>query len=348
MNEIDQKFSQWLTENKRVAIATLVKVYGSAPQPLGSKMVVTEDGEFFGAVSGGCVEGDVIEQASRVIQTGQSKLKTYGISDDAAWEVGLACGGTIEVFIESSQPVHEDILQLQQQKVLFGVLTVLSGNRAGEKQIVLPAHLEDHPQPGLLAESDVFQTVSHALKVQKSEKMTAQLSGKSAELFCEIFSPPARLMIIGAVHIAMPLVELARLVSFSTFIIDPRRVFANRERFPSADHLVIGWPSEELEKLHIDENTFIVFVSHDEKFDVPALQVALKSNARYIGALGSKTTHAERVHKLIELGLTPQEIARIHAPIGLDIGAAGSQEIALAILTQMIAVKNGKQLPGKS
>ncbi|MEM5774673.1 MAG: XdhC family protein, partial [Anaerolineaceae bacterium] len=169
-----------------------------------------------------------------------------------------------------------------------------------------------------------------------------------AQVFCEVFSPPARLLIVGAVQIAMPLVELARVVGFQTYVIDPRQVFANRERFPTADEIVVGWPADELEALTVDESTFIVFISHDEKFDLPALLTALKSKARYIGALGSRTTHAARVEKLMRLGLQPEEIARIHAPIGLDIGAAGSQEIALAILAQMIAVKNGKNLPGKS
>ena len=348
MKEIDRKIIEWHSQNKNIAIATLVKVYGSAPQPLGAKMAITEDLEFTGSVSGGCVEGDVIEQAQRVIKSSSPKLMGYGISDDSAWGLGLSCGGTIEVFVEPFTSLHEKIIELQHNHDLFAVITILNGNRIGEKQIVFPVDLTGDENKGLILHPGIRDMAFRVLQNQKSEKFDVRLENEECQVFCEIFSPPARLIIIGAIHIAMPLVELARLLNFSTVIVDPRSTFANCDRFPTVDQIVVGWPAEELEKLEIDENTFIAFISHDEKLDVPALQKALNSKARYIGVLGSRKTHAGRVEKLLELGVSAESLARLHAPIGLDIGASGAQEIALAIMAEMIAIRNGKFFPGKS
>jgi xanthine dehydrogenase accessory factor len=347
MDEIETKMLEWHTQKRKQALATLVKVYGSAPQPIGAKMAVTDDLQFTGAVSGGCVEGDVIEQAGRVIKSDAPKLVAYGISDEIAQGVGLTCGGTIEVFIEPFSRVQEQILSLQKDKRLFAVLTVLTGKRTGEKQIILPEDDAAGKINGLPQAPVIQEAVLDALRKQKSQKIDAVLDEEACQLFCEVFSPPARLIVIGAVHIAIPLVELTHVMNFTTIVVDPRSVFANRERFPNADELVIGWPADELEKLDIDENTYIAVVSHDDKFDVPALQVALRSKARYIGALGSRATHAGRVQQLLEAGVPAGLISRIHAPIGLDIGASGAGEISLAIAAEMIAVKNGRSLPGK-
>jgi len=347
MNETDRKISAWQTQGHRIATATLVKVYGSAPQPLGARMAVTEDFQVIGSVSGGCVESDVIEKAAKVIETREPRLVQYSIGDETAWGFGLACGGTIEVFIEPFQDIHARILEHQKENRLFGVLTVLTGSQTGKKEIVQPGNRHPLPQDSLLKYPPLVNAANEILKTQRSKKIDVRLENEDCQVFFELYSPPARLVIIGAVHIAMPLVELANVLGFRAIVIDPRPVFANRERFPSADELLVGWPADELEKLGIDENTYVVFVSHDDKFDVPALIAVLNSKARYIGALGSKTTHANRVTKLIEAGADPALIARIHAPIGLDIGASGAQEIALAIISEMVAVKNGKSLPGK-
>ena len=194
----------------------------------------------------------------------------------------------------------------------------------------------------LLRNNQLQDVIKRVMKNQKPEKAQITLEKEEITVFCDVIAPPARLIVIGGSHIAIPLVVLARLVDFSTVLVDARSAFANHERFPSVDEIVVGWPAEVLEKLEINENTFVAFVSHDDKFDVPALKVALQSKARYIGALGSRKTHANRVARLLEESVPMELIEQIHAPIGLDIGASGAAEIAVSILAEMLAVRNGK------
>lgn len=341
MRDRIQELLEWRKINNRsIAIATVVKTYGSAPQPLGSVMIINDQNEFYGSVSGGCVEGDVIRHALGVMRSGVPELVEYGISDDSAWGIGLACGGSIGVFIEPYQPIHDRIIKLLQKKQFFTVITLLNGRNAGKNWIIFPdLEIEEDSSIKELG-PNVQSLVQSAWTSRKPVKTETEFAGETVEVFCKVYSPPARLLIIGAVHIAIPLVDLAKMFDFETVVIDARSAFATRSRFPNADHLIHAWPADALKELEIDENTFIAFLSHDEKMDNPALQVALASEARYIGALGSRKTHAKRVKALLEAGVEQSQLKRIHAPIGLEIGAVGAEQIALSVMSELIGVCN--------
>jgi xanthine dehydrogenase accessory factor len=341
MRELISNIREWKKQNKNITLATVVKAYGSAPQPVGSMMSVNDAMQFDGSVSGGCVEGDVIRQSMKVTHSETPKLVKYGISDDTALDFGLACGGEIEVFIEPFTEVHEKMIELLENKEFFATATILSGIHTGKKWLMLSSGdfisgvSTDEFQP-------IIRPLIHStLQSKKAQKIQANIAGETVDVFCCVFPPPARLMIVGAVHIAVPLVNLARLFGFDTYVIDARSAFATEERFPNVDHLIHEWPAEALNRLGIDENTFITFLSHDDKMDNPALLIALSSKAPYIGALGSRKTHAKRLQSLLEMGIEPGLLDRIHAPIGLKIGAVGAEQIAFAIMAEIIAVMNG-------
>ncbi len=342
MREILPDIEQWLADGKQVALATVVKVYGSAPRPLGSKMAVSSVGDMVGSVSAGCVEGNVFQHAQEVLKTGKPKLMEYGITDEMAFEaVGLLCGGNIDVYIE---PLDTEIFSILKEALtaqkLVSLATVLGGAHAGEKLLVFP---DGRTAGNLGALTDAVCAAAIAqMKTQHTERHTFQTESGEADVFVEIYPPPQRLIVIGAVHIAMVLATFAKALGFRTIVIDPRDVFASRDRFPQVDELVVQFPADALSAIQLDEGCYLVFVSHNAEFDNPALKIALNSPARYIGALGSRRTHAKRVEALTEMGLSAAQIARIHAPIGLDLGAKGPEEIALSIMAEIIAVKRGK------
>ena len=341
MREILSDIEQWLADGKQVALATVVKVYGSAPRPLGSKMAVSAAGDMVGSVSAGCVEGNVFQHAQEVLKTGKPKLMEYGITDEMAFEaVGLLCGGNIDVYIEPLDTALFSGLKdaLTAQK-LVSLATVLGGVQAGEKMLVFP----DGRTAGDLGAltGSVRAAAIAQMKTQHTERRTFETETGTADVFIEVYPPPQRLIVIGAVHIAMVLATFAKALGFRTIVIDPRDVFASRDRFPQVDELVVQFPADALAEMQLDEGCYVVFVSHNAEFDNPALKIALNSPARYIGALGSRRTHAKRVAALTEMGLSAAQIARIHAPIGLDLGAKGPEEIALSIMAEIIAVKRG-------
>ncbi len=345
MREILPAVTVWLAEGKQVAVATVVKVYGSAPRPLGAKMAVSSAGDMVGSVSGGCVEGNVFELAQLVIKNGKAQLVEYGIADELAFEVvGLACGGNIEIYIEpvTINSLFESMKSKIENQQLISVATVIGGTVWGAKRLI-PAHgdaLGNLEHARLNAEVD---SVAQALmQSQQTARQSFEIENVTADVFIEVFSPLPRLIVVGAVHIAMTLVAFGKALGFRTVVIDPRATFASSERFPNVDEMILEWPADALQNLRLDESSYVVFVTHDAKFDNPALVVSLNSPARYIGALGSRRTHAKRVTALQALGVPNEKINRIHAPIGLDIGARGPQEIALSVISEIIAVKRGK------
>lgn len=340
MRDLLPQINRWRRQGKQVAVATLVQVYGSAPQPLGVKMAISAAGEIAGSVSGGCVEGAVAQEALAVLAAGRPRLVEYGIADDLAQSVGLACGGRIAVYIEA-WPADDPLNLLYEQALaearMVALACVIRGPLLGGRLLIWP----DKESRGTLGDEIIDRlTVDRAqmmMELQRSQVVPFAVQEEPSALFIDVQPPPPKLLIVGAVHIAIPLITFANVLGFHTVVLDARSAFATPERFSHVHRLQIGWPADALSQLHVDESTYIVVLTHDEKIDDPALLYACRSPARYIGALGSKRTHARRVERLAALGLSEAEIARIHAPIGLDIGARKPEEIAVAILAEIIA-----------
>lgn len=341
MRALLPQIDRWREEGKQVAVATLVQVYGSAPQPLGVKMAISSAGEIAGSVSGGCVEGAVAQEGLAVLASGKPKLVEYGIADELAQSVGLACGGQIAVFIEpwpADDPINAAYEAALREARMVALASVIRGPLVGGRLLIWP----DKTSRGTLGDEFIDRlTVDRAqamMEMQKPQVVPFSAQEQPSALFIDVQPPPPKLVIVGAVHIAIPLITFAKVLGFHTIVLDARTAFATPERFGHAHQLRTGWPAETLPTLGVDESTYIVVLTHDEKIDDPALLYACRSPARYIGALGSKRTHAARIERLRALGLEEGKIARIHAPIGLDIGARKPEEIAVAILAEIIAV----------
>ena len=313
---------QWLGEGKKAALATVVATWGSSPRPIGSHMAVFESGDFAGSVSGGCIEGAVVEAALDALKNGQSKLLEYGVSNEAAWEVGLACGGRVQVFVE---PVNNSerlqmIEDLRAKKQSFATVTEIA---SGKQCLVADATY------GAL-------TLSNTQTGEVRSRIAADQSGVIDNgLFVRVYSPPARMIIVGAVHIAQALAPMAKLAGFDVAVIDPREAFVRSGELANI-HAIIEWPDDGMKIVAPDARTAIVTLTHDPKLDDPALAAALRSKAFYIGALGSRKTHANRLARLEALGFKPAETARIHGPVGLNINALTPAEIAVSIMAQVI------------
>ena len=292
-----------------LALATVIETWGSSPRPVGSEMFVTEAGEMQGSVSGGCIESSVVAEAQAVLQNGAPKVLEFGVSDDRAWQVGLSCGGRIKVFVERLDPADEDLL---------AQLREIGRVRQERRQVAWLRDLESG--------------------ARRLETGKAPLEAGRRE-FCRTYEPAVRLVIIGAVHVAQELVTLAERSGLDVVVVDPRRAWASAERFGAAT-LCHDWPDEALRRLKPDRRTAVAVLCHDPKIDDPGLVAALDSEAFYIGALGSRRTHERRLARLAEQGWSAAQLARIHGPIGLDIGARGPVEIALAILAQIVQEKN--------
>jgi xanthine dehydrogenase accessory factor len=280
----------------------------SAPRPLGSKLAISESGELAGSVSGGCVESDVAVNALEVLETGESKLLSYGIPDEDAWEVGLPCGGEIDVFLERFEGALPDP---ETPQIVF---TVVDGDRAGERWVSLDGEVT----------------------------RTQLLERDGEQVFAEVLGPPPRLLVFGAVDLAEELCRAAKGLGWRTVVTDARARFATAERVPSADELVVAWPEEALERFAPDERTAVVVLTHEDRWDVPALAGALGTPAFYVGALGSRRTQERRRERLLETGVSEEQLARLCGPAGLDLGAGTPAETALSILAEILAVRAGR------
>lgn len=237
--------------------------------------------------------------------------------------------------------IYHALASAIQQSRLVALGTVIAGPAIGRKLLIWPAGTVMGTLGSPALDEQVQKRVTELLRAQRTERFTVEIDGEAHDIFVEIYAPPPKLIIIGAVHIAIPLVTFSKALGFHTVVLDARSAFATPERFHHADQLMIQWPADALPAIGIDENTFIVVLTHDEKIDNPALDIALRSPARYIGALGSTKTHARRVAALKAMGVTDEQIARLHAPIGLEIGARRPEEIAVSIMAEMVAVSNG-------
>ncbi|HME82508.1 MAG TPA: XdhC/CoxI family protein [Candidatus Eremiobacteraceae bacterium] len=331
MKDILETIERWHAQGERFALATVIRVDGSAPRDEGATMLIADSGKIAGSVSGGCVEGAVVDEARSVLAGGPPKIVRYGINKDMMWDVGLSCGGAINVFIAR----FEGPPQSAEIKRPLVLATVVRGpSHVGAKRTVDALTATGSTgAPGLDAGIDELARAALARGTAKTAAVGAH------EVFVVPLLPDPRLIIVGAVHIAAALCELAARSGFAVTVVDPRERLNNRERFPSARRLVIGWPEDELPALEPDENTYVAVLTHDEKFDDPTLAYVLRRPVRYVGAIGSRKTQAARRARLERDGFPAAVIDAVHAPIGLDIGAQSPEEIAVAILAEMIAAK---------
>jgi xanthine dehydrogenase accessory factor len=349
MREYVGDLERWRAAGKRVVMATVIKAWGSSPRPIGSKMLISSTGDVAGSVSGGCVEGAVVEEARIVLERGVPKLLAFGVTDDQAWEVGLSCGGQIEVFIEEvgefakNPAIMEQLLECLAIEDLVALATVVEGVGLGNQALIWAGGqlLGDLGAPRLNQRAALY--AEQIIPGFGIARKNFQHEGESVDVFFQVYAPPPSLVMIGAVHVAIPLVEFGNRLGFRTVVIDPRSAFATQERFSEADLLLNSWPEEALEEVGLNEASYVAVLSHDLKIDIPALKTALRSRARYIGALGSKKTHQKRVAMLLEEGYSEEDLARIHSPIGLDLGGRSAPEIALAIISQIVGVIYDRQ-----
>jgi len=284
-------------------------------------MAISHTGQIAGSVSGGCLEGEVFEEAQKVLKGSPARIFHYGVSDDLAWTVGLSCGGEVDVLLEPLTQVHQDLMAALE----------------AERPVVLASALQDRPGARRLMPSDEPQA-ARLLEGERPERQDGW--------FLEPFPRPPELLIFGGSHVAIPLTRMATDMGFRVTIVDARSKFADATRFPEARRVIHAWPDDVLGQMNMDGSTYVVILTHDPKFDDPTIRAALSGKPRYIGAIGSRKTHRERVARLTHAGVRLDQLERVHAPIGLDLGAQTAEETALAILSEMVAVRRGK--PGGS
>ena len=341
MRDLLATIAAWGAADPDLALATVVRTSGSTPRPVGAHLLVGRDGRMDGSVSGGCLEGAVVLEAQSTIEgDAPPRVLHYGISDELGWSVGLSCGGEVDVFVEplrgdGSDAVLRAVADAVAAERPVALLTVLSGPTAGARAAVVG----DETAAGTLgAGVDAARLAAPHL----ASGLPGVEVADGIDVFVEPIVRDPRLAVIGAVHIAVPLTAMAAAAGYRVIVIDPREAFLTRERMPLAHQLVDAWPDEALPRLDLGPADAAVCLAHDPKFEDPALQVLLRSPAGYVGAIGSRKTHAARVARLREAGFGDADIARVHSPVGLDLGAITPAEIALAILAEIVATRRGR------
>jgi xanthine dehydrogenase accessory factor len=341
MNSVLETVEEWVGRGESVALATVVDTRKSAPQPVGTKMAVNGSVQMCGAVSGGCVEGAVVEIAEQVLAGAPSQLVHYGIADDDAWEVGLPCGGEISVWVEryDAAGLQGRFTRLGFEGARAALVTVVGG---GAGRMLVRAEGES---AGTLGGADAGLDAG-------AEELAREAiwSGRGGlhevggvQLFIDVVGPPPKLIMVGAVEFAAQLASVARLAGWRAFVIDPRTRFTGAERFPDAEQVIATWPQEAFAQVGaIDPTTAIAVLTNDPKLDDAALIAALQSDAGYIGAMGSRVAQASRRERLLAAGVSESALERIAAPIGLDIGALSAAETALSIMAEIIALRRGR------
>jgi xanthine dehydrogenase accessory factor len=334
VNDLLPELNTWIERGDRFAIATVIAVKKSAPRPPGAKMAVNEDGEIIGAVSGGCVEGAVVELADRVLQGEPPQLVHFGIADQEAWDVGLPCGGEIDVWVQEYQPGR--FLDIARAGGRAAEVTLLEGASPGAKLLFE----EDGTVSGTLGSPELDAEARRAAE----ELLWTEASELRGPIFVDLIAPAPRLIVFGAVPIAAALCSLGKAARWRTYVVDPRQRFATPERFPDAEQVIAAWPEEAFAQLGgIDPATSIAVLTHDPKLDDAALAIALRSPARFIGAMGSRRAQEARRDRLLALGFSDEDLARLSAPVGLDLGAVSADETALSILAEVVASRHGRE-----
>ena len=345
MKDLLVDIERWQGDGKRMALARVIAVDGSGPRDAGAAMVVNDAGEVAGSVSGGCVESAVVTEALDVLATGRPKRASFGYSDDEAFAVGLTCGGTVHLFIE---PLPGDVVAAVASDTPVVVATVVEGPGVGRHLVVRP----DAEPSGSLGNPDLDRVVGRdAVGSLASGTTTTRHYGPCGEarqedvaVFIEAFGPPPRMVIFGAVDFTAALTRTAKVLGYHVTVCDARPVFATRARFPLADEVVVDWPDRHMAEIgpRLGRRDAVCVLTHDHKFDVPAIKAALATGAGYVGAMGSRRTHAERVERLRAEGVTDDQLQRLMAPIGLDIGARTPEETAVAICAEIITLRTGR------
>jgi len=355
MKELLDTLAAWQGEGLDVGRAVVVRTFGSAPRPEGAVLLYASDGRIAGSVSGGCVEGAAAEEIEKARADGHARVIRYGISDEQAWDVGLACGGTIDVLVEPVVPTAA--VEAARRSGGAGghgaaVITPLPADAppgafgahepgpGAPPQSPLILH-DDGRLEGTLAvpalDAELIAAAHEALR--RGLSRTVEVGGRS--LFVEVFPVRPRLVVVGAVEVARSLVRLARELGYETVVIDGRASFATAERFPDVDRLVVGWPDEVADEIDLGPNDAVAVLTHDVKFDEPAIVEALRRGCRYVGAVGSKKTQGDRRDRLRAAGVSPDDLDRLRGPVGLDLGGRQPAETALAILAEVVAERYG-------
>ena len=337
MRDILSDLEGWQREGKSIALATVIQTWGSAPRRAGAKMALTSDGNITGSVSGGCVENAVLEAGIDSLKTNRSQLLHFGVADETAWEVGLACGGSIDIFVK---PLDANIYRALHSTLMEEVPAILITVIQGPQELLGREILlrEDGTVTGSL-KKDLDQRALELAGESLSQGASRRVMlSEDIEIFLEIMLPSPTLIIVGGVHIAIALASLAKTLDYRVVMIDPRKAWGNEERFPGVDQLIHAWPQEAFDQVKVTRSTAVVMLTHDPKLDDPAVKIALSGPAFYVGALGSKNTNIKRRQRLLNEGLTEGQLSRLHAPIGIDIGAQSPQEIALAIMAEVVNV----------
>jgi xanthine dehydrogenase accessory factor len=354
MKELLQTVAEW-GQDVPMGRAVVVRTFGSAPRPEGANLLVTDDGRIAGSVSGGCVEGAAAEEIARARQDGHVRVIRYGISDEEAWDVGLACGGTIDVMIQPELPAPVLAAARGSEGPTGRGTAVVTPLPADAPPPEFGRHEPgdgDEPARPLLVHDDgtLEGTLGNAaldgMLVDAAREALERGASRTVELgersfFIEAFPVRPRLVMVGAVEVARSLTRLAKELGYVTVVVDGRSAFATRERFPDVDELVVGWPDEVADDIALGPNDAVAVLSHDVKFDEPAIVEALRRGCRYVGAVGSRKTQVDRRERLREAGVTDAQLARLRGPIGLDLGGRAPAETALAILAEVIAVRYG-------
>jgi len=345
VKDIFEQVDRWRRDGRSVVVATVVQVVRSAPRGPGAAMAVNELGEVAGSVSGGCVEGALVEEAERVLADGKPRLVSYGISDEQGISVGLTCGGTIHLFLQPLFAEFPALAEALRRDDPIALCVEIEGPDAGATMLVS----RDGEAQGVLGNPDLAHRVledarsciARGTTVVREYGLRGEPLESGVRAFIDAFVPRPDLYIFGAVDFSRALVTLGKYLGYRVSVVDARRTFATRQRFPDADEVVAAWPDEFLAKARVDERTAICVLTHDPKFDVPVLKLALRTRAGYIGAMGSRGTHERRMAALRAEGVTEAELERVRAPIGLDIGSTTPEETAVAIAAEIIALRTG-------
>jgi xanthine dehydrogenase accessory factor len=333
MRDVLPDIERWRQRGDRIALAMVVGVKRSAPRAPGAKMAVSDQGDIAGGVSGGCVEGAVVEIAEQVMAGGGPQLVHFGIADSEAWDVGLPCGGEIDVWVQAYEPGRFE--EIARAGGRAAEVTMLEGAGRGAKLLIDA----DGGRSGSLGSPELDDEAVRAA----GELLWTDTSERRGAMFIDVAAPAPRLILFGAVDIAAHVCTLARDSGWRAFVVDPRARFATAERFPDADDVIAAWPEEAFARLGgIDPATSIVVLTHDPKLDDAALTLALRSPARFVGAMGSRRAQAARRERLLTAGLGEDELERLSAPVGLDLGAIGREETALSIMAEVVAARHGR------
>ena len=343
MRDITAELRRWWDAEMPFALATVTDVRKSAPRQPGAAMAVADDGEVAGSVSGGCVEGAVVELGQQVLASGETTTVSYGYSDEEAFAVGLTCGGEIDLVVEridrTRVPFFGEVLERIERAAPVAVATVVDGGALGAKLVVTPEDTQGtFGAPGLdvAVADDARGLLAQGQTGERRYGASGERRLDDVGVFIAAYQPPPRMYVFGAIDYAAAVARIGKFLGYRVTVCDARKVFATRRRFPEADEVVVEWPHKLLARSPVDGRTAICVLTHDPKFDIPVLEVALRSEAGYVGAMGSRRTHEDRLARLRETGLSDDELARLHSPIGLDLGARTPEETAVSVAAEIV------------